>query len=92
MRRFNLVRKEDETGVSDIEIVAEGIQFTSGVCVLSWLTEPKSVTAIYDNINIVELFIVGDSKTIVKWIDDIDYFLEEYGSIENVPDKLKERT
>jgi len=71
MRRFHLVRREDETGVSGTGIVAEGIQFTSGVCVLSWLTAIKSIAAIYDNINVVEWLHGHGGKTVVKWVDDV---------------------
>ena len=37
MRRFHLVREEDETGVSGVGTVAEGIEFTNGTVSVSWL-------------------------------------------------------
>ena len=36
MRRFDLVRKEDVSGVSGLGVVAEGVEFTDGTCVLRW--------------------------------------------------------
>ncbi len=72
MRRFYLQRFEDETGVSGTGQVAEGIQFTSGVCVLSWLTEIRSVAAIYDNIGIVDKLHGHDGATIIVWKDEVE--------------------
>src|SRR5262252_2439879 len=36
MRRSNLVRNEDVSGVSGLGVVAEGVEFTDGSCVLRW--------------------------------------------------------
>lgn len=44
MRAFVLQRDVDETGVSGTGVVAEGVEFSSGVVALTWLTEwPTSV-------------------------------------------------
>lgn len=44
MRRFHLHRLEDETGTSGKGIVAEGLVFTDGTCVLRWSgTTPSTV-------------------------------------------------
>lgn len=44
MRRFQLVRAEDPSGVSGTGVVAEGIEFTSGRVALEWLSAyPTSV-------------------------------------------------
>jgi hypothetical protein len=44
MRLFTLVRDKDTTGVSGTGVVAEGIEFSSGVVALTWLSEwPTSV-------------------------------------------------
>ena len=53
MRLFWLNRIEDETGVSGDGIVAEGVEFTDGTCVLRWLTATAS-TAAYLSIADVE--------------------------------------
>lgn len=43
MRTFHLVRDVDASGVSGTGIVAEGVEFTTGACVLSWLTSMHSI-------------------------------------------------
>lgn len=52
-RMFQLVRDEDETGISGTGIVAEGIEFSNGMCALCWLTAMHSV-AVYPNIRQLE--------------------------------------
>ncbi len=42
-RRFRLVRDEDVSGVSGTGVVAEGVAFTTGKVVISWLSEHGSV-------------------------------------------------
>jgi hypothetical protein len=69
MRRFLLNRTEDETGVSGEGIVAEGVQSSSGICVLFWLTEIKSISATYYSIKDVEALHGHDGKTLIQWID-----------------------
>lgn len=68
MRTFMLHRTEDESGVSGIGLVAEGVEFTGGKCVLSWLTEHTSV-AVYDDINILEAIHGHGGKTEIQWTD-----------------------
>jgi len=48
-RAFQLVRDEDETGISGTGVVAEGAEFSNGMCALCWLTAMHSV-AVYPNI------------------------------------------
>jgi hypothetical protein len=43
MRNFLLYRKEDETGISGTGLIAEGVEFFNGQCVLRWLTKPGSI-------------------------------------------------
>ncbi len=66
MKRFQLVREEDETGISGTGVVAEGVQSTNGKCVLFWLSELKSV-AIYDSIEELEAIHGHQGKTKVVW-------------------------
>ena len=66
MRGFVLNRVEDETGISGIGIIAEGVQFSNGRCVLSWLTQLTS-TAIYDSIEQLEAIHGHQGKTKVEW-------------------------
>ncbi len=70
-RRFLLFRTEDECRVSGTGIVAEGIQFSSGQCVIDWLTETPSV-GIYSNLSDLLAVHGHGGKTVVKWIDPAD--------------------
>ena len=49
MKPFWLERVEDESGVSGVGRVAEGVVFSSGWCALTWLTEHTSI-AFYQSI------------------------------------------
>ena len=42
-RRFLLVLSEDESGVSGMGVVAEGVQFQSGRVVMEWRVAPYSI-------------------------------------------------
>lgn len=77
MRRFNLIRNEDSTGISGTGIVAEGVEFTSGICVLSWNNEIKYKTAVYDSIDIVKSLHGHNGKTVIKWVDNIIFVVCE---------------
>lgn len=68
MRRFRLVREQDESGVSGTGVVAEGCQFTLGKCVLVWLTQYRSV-AVYDAIEELEAIHGHGGRTRIEWID-----------------------
>jgi hypothetical protein len=46
MRLFYLRRIEDESGISGTGVVAEGVEFSNGQCVMHWLTQFSSV-AVY---------------------------------------------
>ncbi len=70
-RRFLLFRKEDECRVSGTGIEAEGVQFSSGQCVIDWLTETPSV-GIYKNLSDVLAVHGHGGKTVVKWVDSAD--------------------
>lgn len=51
MAAFTLYRGDDETGVSGLGIVLEGIVFSSGKCVVHWLTPaPFGSIAIWDSL------------------------------------------
>jgi hypothetical protein len=68
LKRFKLLRKEDESGVSGTGYVAEGIQFSNGKCILSWLTRVTSL-GVYDTVEQLEHIHGHGGKTIVEWID-----------------------
>lgn len=68
VRRFILNRKEDETGVSGVGVVAEGIEFSTGWVALTWLGEVNSLVY-YSTIAHVEKIHGHDGKTQIVWID-----------------------
>jgi hypothetical protein len=68
-RRFILSRHEDECGVSGTGLVAEGIEFSSGRCVICWLSHTASI-AIYESISDVEKVHGHGGKTVIEWLDN----------------------
>jgi hypothetical protein len=62
------------TGVSGTGLIAQGIEFDSGRCVIEWLTSINSI-AIYQSIDDVIAIHGHEGKTIVTyvnpWHDDI---------------------
>lgn len=89
MRLFDLVRSEDETGVSGVGLVAQGVEFDDGTCALRWLTRTSS-TAVYARRADVETIHGHGGKTKILWRDDAntfdrarhDFALDQ---VENVP-------
>lgn len=69
MRRFHLVRSEDESGVSGEGRVAEGVEWSDGECSLHWLTH-TSCTGNYRNIKQLLLIHGHGGKTCVRWLDE----------------------
>jgi len=68
MKRFNLKRNQDISGVSGTGIVAEGVQFTDGTCVMRWLTKTPS-TALYTSIEDIVKIHGHDGATIIEMKD-----------------------
>lgn len=67
-RRFVLVRDEDETGLSGTGVVAEGVQFSTGRCVLAWVTQYPSI-AFYNSTDEIRSIHGHDGRTEVSWLD-----------------------
>lgn len=69
IRRFRLKRNEDESGVSGVGYVAEGVQFSDGTCVLHW-NSITPCTAIYRSpIELTHIHGHG-GKTEIVWLDE----------------------
>lgn len=68
---FHLERDVDESGISGAGIVAEGVVFSNGKAVLSWLTDYTSV-AIYENIEHLEAIHGHAGKTRIV-LDCVEY-------------------
>lgn len=91
MKTFKLNRLSDESGVSGVGIVAEGVEFHNGKCALCWLPVPISSIVIYDSITDLIAIHGHDGKTVVEWDNqDVDRFLNGLGKIA-IGDTLMER-
>jgi hypothetical protein len=68
MRRFELQRHDDPSGVSGIGTVAEGVAFSDGTVVLRWRSKHRS-TSIYPDMATVEAIHGHGGSTEVVWVD-----------------------
>lgn len=69
VKRFQLLRHHDVSGVSGTGVVAEGVQFTDGTVVIRWYGEHPS-TVVWASI-MAAIAIHGHSgNTEVVWIDE----------------------
>lgn len=66
MRTFKLVRDVDDSGVSGVGVVAEGVEFENGRVVLGWTTVVHSV-GVYDDVESVEAIHGHGGKTRIVW-------------------------
>ena len=71
MRRFQLHRKEDISGISGVGVVAEGIEWTNGRVTVCWLGTYAIVSSA-DNIHIIEAVHGHHGATTVEWLDRED--------------------
>ena len=67
-RRFVLRRTEDETGVSGIGDVAEGVEFTDGTTVIRWGGQARS-TVVWTNPADAERIHGHGGKTRLVYLD-----------------------
>lgn len=68
MRRFQLWRDLDETGTSGPGLIAEGCEFTSGACALTWLTPFKTVS-MWDSVKALDAVHGHSGATRIVWVD-----------------------
>ena len=68
MRRFNVVRERDISGVSGVGNVAEGVLFTDGKVAMRWLTE-HATTTFFDSLEDLILIHGHEGATRVEFID-----------------------
>lgn len=68
MKRFVLNREVDVSGISGTGTVAEGVQFTDGVCVIRWFGEHQS-TVVWPGIESVEAIHGHGGATTIEWVD-----------------------
>ncbi len=67
MRLFKLVRVEDVSGTSGTGVVAEGVQFTDGTCVIRWTTQWTS-TAVYYSLDELIAIHGHQGRTLVEFL------------------------
>lgn len=75
-RRFVLQRSEDVSGVSGTGQVAEGVEFSNGVCVVSWKGVHPSTVVYHQGIQDVIAVHGHEGRTVVEYLDDIEWFLK----------------
>lgn len=68
MRRFHLVRTEDESGISGTGHIADGVMFSDGACVLRWRTTLRS-TGFYGSHEDLMAIHGHGGKTRCEWVD-----------------------
>jgi len=71
MRRFELHRDEDASGISGTGVVAEGVAFGDGSAALRWRTSVRS-TAVYTSMSDVEHIHGHGGRTRIVWLDADD--------------------
>ena len=69
MNTFELHRDADETGISGTGIVAQGVEFDDGTCVIRWLTATRS-TATYGSMDDLRAIHGHDGKTRILYTGD----------------------
>ena len=69
LRRWHLVRHEDESGVSGTGIVASGVLFHDGSVAYKWRTEPSTLQYADDIDRVIEIH-GHDGRTDVVWEDE----------------------
>lgn len=69
MRRFQLHRDSDVTGVSGTGIVAEGVEFSNGRAVIHWVVGEHRSTVIWEDIASVEAIHGHNGATRLVWVD-----------------------
>jgi hypothetical protein len=80
MQAFYLNRLVDKSQVSGTGFVAEGVVFSNGKCVLTWLSEHPSV-AVYDSLEEVEKIHGHDGLTRIVFADDLEEAAHNASSI-----------
>mgnify|MGYP001588248013 FL=1 len=68
MKRFQLRRLEDVSGVSGTGVVAEGVEFSNGRVVLCWLSSVSSIT-VFDSVGDLMRIHGHQGRTHLVWED-----------------------
>lgn len=68
-RRFHLMREQDFTGVSGTGRVAEGVEFSDGVCAMHWIVPPAKSTAFYTSVDDLIKIHGHDGRSKIEYLD-----------------------
>lgn len=68
LRRFVLIRDEDETGISGTGLVAFGVLFPDGNAVTRWNSDVAQ-TCVWNHIDELEAVHGHGGRTRIEWID-----------------------
>lgn len=66
IRKFHIERSEDVSGLSGTGIVAVGVMYPSGRCIMEWVTPIKSINE-YHSIADLEALHGHEGRTKVVW-------------------------
>jgi hypothetical protein len=66
LRKFHVQRSEDVSGLSGTGIVAVGVMYPTGLCIMEWLTPIKSINQ-YHSIADLEALHGHEGRTTVVW-------------------------
>lgn len=70
MRRFELHRDQDVSGVSGTGVVAEGVEFSDGPCVVRWIVGDHRSTVVWQGgVEAVEAIHGHSGATRLVWVD-----------------------
>lgn len=84
IRRFELVRSEDPSGVSGTGVVADGVLFDDGLVALHWSGNNPTVTTHVNGIASVVAIHGHGGLTVVRWIDEVPgQWLRHQGRIDH---------
>lgn len=67
-RLFLLVRDVDETGVSGEGVVAKGVEFPGGQCLMQWVVPPAQSIVLYKNMDDLIMIHGHNGKTHVDFL------------------------
>lgn len=86
IRTFTIARQYDETGISGIGVVIEGVVLATGQAIIHWLTPaPRGALAIFDSMDdFIKIHIKPhpDNASILTWDDGEQ---EHFGNVSSDP-------
>jgi 8-oxo-dGTP pyrophosphatase MutT (NUDIX family) len=89
-KRFYLDRKKDHSGNTGSGIVAVGVQFPGGKCIVNWMTDTPSFN-FYDSLDDIKEVHGHDGDTEINFMDDFNK-TEEMKKFEDIHEKLASRS